>query len=139
MTRFAGGCLCGAVRFQAAADPIVTRICLCRDCQHLTGGAGSVLAFFATDAVRIEGPTSGYSNTADSGGVMRREFCPSCGAPLFSRAEARPHLIGVRVGSLDDPSSVTPDSIIWTDSAPDWMHLDPNLPRVPKQPPPLTK
>ena len=137
MARFTGGCFCGAVRFEAAADPLVTRICLCRDCQHLTGGAGSVLAFFATDAVKIEGRTGDYASPAASGVVMHREFCPSCGAPLFSRAEARPHLIGIRVGSLDDPSSVRPDSIIWTDSAPGWMRLDPDLPQTPRQPPPL--
>lgn len=139
MARFTGGCLCGAVRFEAVEAPVVTRICLCRDCQRLTGGAGSVLAFFATDSVRIEGQTHDYASAADSGNIMRREFCPSCGAPLFSRAEVRPHLIGVRVGSLDDPSSVAPDSIIWTDSAPEWMHLHPDLPRVPRQPPALPK
>ena len=136
MARFTGGCLCGAVRYEAAENPVVSRICVCRDCQHLTGGAGSVLGFFATDSVKIEGRTSDYSSAADSGNVMHREFCPACGTPLFSRAEIRPHLIGIRAGSLDDPSSITPDSIIWTDSAPDWMHLNPDLPHVPRQPAP---
>lgn len=139
MAMFAGGCACGAVRYQAASDPVATRICLCRACQRLTGGLGTVLAFFATDTVTVEGQTADFASTADSGNILHRQFCPKCGTPLFSAAEVRPHLIGIRVGSLNDPSSVTPDSIIWTESAPAWAHLDPDLPHVPRQPPPITK
>lgn len=137
MARFAGGCACGKVRYQATSDPIATRICLCRDCQRATGGAGTVLAFFATDAVTIEGETAEFASPADSGNMIRRRFCPACGAPLFSGADVRPHLTGIRVGSLDDPSSVTPDTVIWTESAPAWAHLNPDLPHVPRQPPPI--
>jgi hypothetical protein len=135
MALFAGGCACGKVRYQAASDPIATRICLCRDCQRMTGGAGTVLAFFATDTVKIEGETGDFVSTADSGNIMHRRFCPECGTPLFSGAEVRPHLTGIRVGSLDDPSSVTPQAIIWTQSAPAWAHLDPNLDHYPGQMP----
>jgi len=45
-----------------------------------------------------------FTSIADSGAVMRRSFCPTCGTPLFSEAEPRPHLIIVRAGSLDDPN-----------------------------------
>jgi hypothetical protein len=139
VTLFAGGCACGAVRYQAASDPIATRFCLCRDCQRMTGGAGTVLAFFATETVTVDGKTGDFASAADSGNIIHRQFCPACGTPLNSGAEVRPHLIGIRVGSLDDPSSVTPDSIIWTESAPAWAHLNPNLPHVQRQPPPLAK
>lgn len=136
MARFTGGCACGSVRFEASNDPVATRICMCRDCQKLTGGAGTVLAFFETQGVTIDGEARDFSGVAASGNVMHRAFCPNCGTPLFSRAEVRPHLIGIRVGALDDPSSVTPEAIIWTESAPAWAHLNPELPHVPQQPPP---
>ncbi len=138
MATFTGGCQCGAVRYQAVGEPIATRICLCRDCQRITGGAGTVLAFFATEAVTIEGEPASFPTVAESGNIVRRRFCATCGTPLFSGADVRPHLIGIRVGSLDDPSAVSPETIIWTESAPAWAHLNPNLPHLPRQAPPLT-
>jgi hypothetical protein len=32
-----GGCLCGAVRYTAEADPTSATVCHCRDCQKFTG------------------------------------------------------------------------------------------------------
>ena len=58
------------------------------------------------------------------------------GTPLFSEAEARPHLIFVRVGSFDDPDLANPAMSIWTSSAPHWACIDAGLPKVDKQPPP---
>ena len=108
MALFAGGCACGAVRYQAASEPVAARMCVCRICQRLTGGAGSVLAFFATDSFTVEGRTGDFASTADSGNIIHRQFCPECGTPLFSSAEVRPHLIGVRLGSLDAPHDLPP-------------------------------
>jgi hypothetical protein len=73
---------------------------------------------------------------ADSGSRMHRGFCSACGTPLFSEAEARPHLIFVRVGTFDDPNLANPEMTIWTSSAPNWACINSALPRVEKQPPP---
>jgi hypothetical protein len=67
---------------------------------------------------------------------MHRRFCPKCGTPLFSEAEARPHLIFVRVGTFDDPNLATPAMTIWTSSAPNWACIDDTLPSVEHQPAP---
>jgi hypothetical protein len=105
-----GGCLCKKVRYQIAADkPLGVRQCWCRLCQYLS---------------------------ADSGATMHRRFCPACGTPLFSEAEPHPHLIVVRVGTLDDPELGRPEAVIWTRSAPKWACFDPALPRVEGQPAP---
>ena len=86
--------------------------------------------------IRGAGQTSDYPSVADSGNQMHRRFCPSCGTPLFSEAEARPHLIFVRVGTFDDPNLANPAMTIWTSSAPRWACISPELPQVVKQPPP---
>jgi hypothetical protein len=131
-----GGCLCKSVRYGFTAAPIVTRVCWCRDCQYLGGGSGTVNVCFPTKAMSTEGITQDYRSVADSGTVMHRRFCPRCGTPLFSEAETRPHLVFVRVGTLDDPEIARPAATIWTRSAPTWACIDTSLPRVDRQPPP---
>ena len=131
-----GGCLCGRVRYSASTDPIVTRVCWCRDCQHLAAGSATVNVVFLTEAVTISGPLHDYESIADSGIRMRRQFCEHCGTPVTSAAEARPHLIILRAGTLDDPEIANPSMAIWTDSAPSWACIDPEMARSSRQPPP---
>jgi hypothetical protein len=133
-----GGCFCKAVRFRATAAPIVTRVCWCRDCQYLGGGSGTVNVCFPTNAFTIEGERElrDHHSIANSGNVMHRRFCGLCGTPMFSEAEARPHLIFVRAGTLDDPEIAQPAMTIWTSQAPTWACINSTLPAVDKQPPP---
>lgn len=131
-----GGCLCKQVRYRITAAPIVTRICWCRDCQYLASGGGTVNVCFPTSAIAIEGEAKDYRSVADSGNVMHRRFCASCGTALFSEAEIRPHLIFVRAGTLDDPELAKPAATIWTSSAPSWACISEELPRIERQPPP---
>lgn len=134
--KITGGCLCGAVRFESTDPPVITRVCWCRLCQYLGAGSGTVNACFKTENFSVYGKTSDYSNIADSGNVMHRAFCPSCGTPMFSSAEARPHLIFVRAGTLDDPEMAQPAMTIWTAQAPSWGCIASGLTRVEGQPPP---
>ena len=131
-----GGCLCGAVRYRITAAPIVTRMCWCRVCQYLAAGNASVNACFPSNAIHIEGQPADYRSIADSGNVMHRRFCSSCGTQMFSEAESRPHLIFVRAGTLDDRELAKPAMTIWTASAPTWACIDERIPRVPHRPPP---
>ena len=131
-----GGCLCGAVRYTVSAAPIVTRVCWCRLCQYLGAGSGTVNVCFPTDAITIEGQLADFQSVADSGNKMRRRFCPVCGTQLFSETEARPHLIFVRAGTLDDREVARPAATIWTDQAPTWACIDARIPSIAGQPPP---
>lgn len=135
MQNMTGGCLCGSVRYQANAKPVMTRACWCRTCQYLASGSATVNMVIATDAVAITGELSNFESTADSGNKMHRKFCPKCGVHLFSQAEVRPHILIVRAGTLDEPKDVKIDALIWTSSAPAWAHLDPDIPQFEKQPP----
>jgi len=131
-----GGCLCKAVRYRITAAPIVTRVCWCRVCQYLACGNATVNVCFPTSAVTIDGKLGDYQLVADSGNKMHRRFCPTCGTQMFSEAESRPHLIFVRVGTLDDPEIARPSATIWTSEAPSWACIDERLPHVERQPPP---
>jgi len=132
-----GGCLCRAVRYSISAAPVVTRICWCRVCQYIGAGSATVNTCFPSAALTVSGEPRDYCLIADSGNVAHRRFCPACGTHLFSDSEARPHLIFVRTGTLDEPDIVTPSVTIWTSSAPGWACFDERLPKVERQPPPV--
>jgi hypothetical protein len=42
-----------------------------------------------------------------------------------------PDLIGVYVGTLDDPSGFKPQMVMFAAHGHSWDHLDPTLPKVP--------
>jgi hypothetical protein len=131
-----GGCFCGAVRYRVTSAPVVTRVCWCRACQYFGAGSGTVNTCFARADMTIEGQLTNFRNVADSGNVMNRRFCATCGTPVFSEAEARPHLIFVRSGTLDDPDVASPAVTIWTAAAPSWACFDQGIPGISGQPPP---
>jgi hypothetical protein len=133
-----GGCLCRAVRYRISAPPLAARVCWCRLCQFLGSGNGTVNVCFPKAAFSVEGELCDYPSVADSGNAMHRRFCPRCGTPMFSEAEARPHLIFVRGGTLDDAEIARPAATIWTSQAPSWACIDPALPAHEAQPPPVS-
>ena len=130
-----GGCLCGAVRYEIDAEPLVIRACWCTDCQKFGAGSATANVIFPAGAVAIEGTLTDYASMADSGNAMHRGFCPACGTPVTTGSEARPHLIGIRGGTLDDPEIAKPHMTIWTKSAPGWVVIDPDIPAHETQPP----
>ena len=133
MSERTGGCLCGQVSYRLSAEPVVSRICWCRDCQHIAAN-GTVNAIFPTASIEITGTLSEHTKTAASGNQVRRRFCPQCGSHLFADSTGRPQLTVVRVGTLDDPSSIKPVANIWSTSAPAWAHLDAAMECIDHQP-----
>jgi len=128
-----GGCLCGQVRYRLTAEPVASRVCWCRACQYVAGN-GTVNALLSTPAIAVTGSPSEYVRTAESGNLVRLRFCAKCGCHLFTDSSGRPGLTVVRVGTLDDPSSIQPVANIWSASAPGWACLDPSLERIEQQP-----
>ena len=127
---FTGGCACGAVRYECTAEPLGSINCHCRDCQRASGTAyASVLRVPAASFRVIKGEARFYSVKADSGNTVSRGFCAECGSPLFSRLSGMPEVVGVRAGSLDDPSWHRPAIDIFTASAQPWDYMNPDLPK----------
>src|SRR5680860_1585957 len=112
-----GGCLCGAVRYSIEAEPLVVRTCWCTDCQKFAAGSATVNVVFPAEAVSIAGKLADYASMAASGNAMHRGFCPTCGTPVTTGSEARPHLIGIRGGTLDDRERAKAEIPIGTRSA----------------------
>jgi hypothetical protein len=58
----------------------------------------------------------------------------ACGTPLCGIAIRLPGVIGIRAGSLDDPSWYRPALDVYTASAQPWDSMNPTLPKFPKLP-----
>jgi hypothetical protein len=45
--------------------------------------------------------TASYVSTADSGNIMTRHFCPTCGSRLFGENSSLPGAVNIMVGCID--------------------------------------
>jgi len=133
---YTGRCLCGAVTLAISGRALTTRQCWCRQCQQITSGGPTHNAFFKTAEVTVTGTVASSAWVAASGNTLTFSFCPACGTQLYGQSTARPHLMIVRLGALDEPHGLKPQVVIWTDDAPEWAVIDPALERWPQQPPP---
>ena len=133
---FSGGCACGAIRYQATGDPILSLNCHCRDCQHASGSAYASLIVLSTEDVEMSGEEPKYhAKISDGGNEVRRGFCADCGSPVTLLEPDRPKLVFLQAGSLDDPSNHEPTMDIFIASAHPWDTLDPQLEKFPGMPP----
>ena len=133
MQELTGGCLCGDIRYRLTGEPIVSRICWCRDCQHISGN-GTVNVIVSSSTIEIDGSPSEYISIAESGNQVRRRFCSKCGSHIFADNTGRSGFTVVRIGTLDNPSSIHPTANIWVSSAPSWACFNSELQRFDKQP-----
>ncbi len=131
-----GGCLCRRIRYELAGEPLFSLLCHCRDCQRQSGSAYVAAMRVPAAGFRvILGEPRLYLSTSDAGNRVTRAFCGDCGAPLFIRVSSRPDIVGLRVGSLDDPSEFRPEADIFVGSAQPWDHMNPDLPKFERYPP----
>jgi hypothetical protein len=116
-----GGCLCGAVRYRATIDPEWVSVCHCTDCQRLSGSPYRVTVILLDGAAPdiVSGTPRTFAKPPPSGSVQH--FCGDCGAPLFFSND-RDKSWGLRWGSIDQRSRLSPKGQIWCDSAVGWIH-----------------
>jgi hypothetical protein len=125
-TKIAGGCLCGAVRYQATVAPAGAAYCHCRMCQRSVGNVFGTFAGFPIESLRF---TRGRPKIYQSSPIGRRGFCPRCGSPLTCQGLDHPETILVTIGSLDDPNQIEPKLHYGVESQLRWYKPGDRLPR----------
>jgi hypothetical protein len=134
---FAGGCCCGAVRYEfiAGLEELMMFKCHCRDCQRLGGGPYTPVVYIPATAGRLNIVRGRVKHhlTAGEKGPHRRGFCADCGSRLTGGESA--HGIAVTASSLDDPSVFQPAAETWLGDAQPWDPPRSDLPRFDKYAP----
>ena len=125
-----GGCGCGQVRYRVRGEPIVVHNCHCRLCQQQTGSTSVVNAFVEAERIELlQGELREHVVAGGSGNPHTICRCAQCGTALWSHYARLGRLgAGLRAGTLDDPASVTPDVVIFTESKLPWVTLPEGIP-----------
>ena len=122
-----GGCLCGAVRFQAEAEPVMTGHCHSADCRRHSAGPVVTLVIFAADKVRF---TQGERKIYQSSPGVGRAFCDQCGTPLTIESENDdPRTIEFHISTFDDPDAYVPTLHWYHSRRIAWFDVADDLPR----------
>jgi hypothetical protein len=113
----AGGCACGAIRYEIAAMPLLLYACHCTDCQRRSGSAFALNMPVASKTLRIvKGTPTGWR----SGGTTTSWFCGDCGCRIYGERDERPDAMTIRAGTLDDTTWLRPAAHIFMRSAQPW-------------------
>lgn len=138
MAKLAGGCLCGAVRYEISDEPLFSGLCHCRDCQRSSASAFIPYLGVARASITITGKTRSYTRPSEDGSPATRNFCPVCATTVFGGdRDDDSGVLTLYAGTLDDPAVFTPREHIFTRSRMIWSHIAPDtLPehqRLPEQ------
>ncbi len=120
-----GGCLCGAIRYEAEVYLENANYCHCRMCQRSSGVPAEVGVPVKPGTLRFTKEEPKYFQSSP---LARRGFCPHCGSRLIWRSLERTDDTSLTVGCLDHPENVVPSEHICVESQLPWFKIDENLP-----------
>jgi hypothetical protein len=114
-------CSCGQLSAQVSGDPVRVSICHCLNCQRRTGGPFAQQARFPRENVLIQGRSTEYAITGDSGSRARFHFCPQCGATVWYAAEGLEDFIMIPVGAFAEPGFPAPTVSVYEERMHGWV------------------
>ena len=112
----AGGCNCGAVRFEVRGEPLRTGLCHCVTCRKETGSPFMAFAVWPRSRFAVAGATRSWIASTD-----HRHWCQVCGATLFATHDNDDE-IEVRLGAFDAaPGDLAPQYELWVGRRETWL------------------
>jgi len=121
MKNLAGGCQCGAIRYEIRGTPGSLAVCHCRDCQKQSSSAfGMSLDVKKEDFHLTAGTLKAFEWTCDSGRLKTCAFCPECGSRIY---HATSEGMSLKAGTLDDTAWLEPLGHYWTARKQAWFQI----------------
>jgi len=136
MANLNGGCLCGKIRYNSEAEPLMTALCHCTHCQKQSGSAYTIIVGVPMPEFSVAGDSLAvYQDTGtDTDQPVWRYFCQQCGSPIYTKADVAPSIAFIKAGTLDDTSWLKPQMNIWCSSAQSWIDIDRSLQNAERNP-----
>ena len=121
-TRIAA-CSCGALRVACEGEPVRISMCHCTECQKRTGAPFGAQARWPAGAVTIEGASTAWTRTGDSGSTATFHFCPICGSTVFYRIDHIPDVVAVALGNFADKDFPPPHFSVYEERRHPWVSV----------------
>jgi hypothetical protein len=96
-------------------------MCHCLDCQRRTGSVFGAQARWRSTEATIDGRSTPYERTADSGNRITFHFCPICGSTVYYVPEAEGDTIAIPVGAFADPAFPAPRISVYEARRHPWV------------------
>lgn len=126
----AGGCLCGAVRFEADLPSLWVAHCHCSMCRRANSAAFVTWVGVRADAVRWHDPEQ-QRRLYKSSAAAERSFCGRCGSPLSFESTRWPGEVHLLRAAFATPIDREPQGHAFYDSHVDWFTVNDDLPKKP--------
>jgi hypothetical protein len=123
---YAGGCFCGAVRYEVSGAARVLCYCHCESCRRAAGSPVVAWATFERSGFRV---TRGSMREFNSSPKVVRGFCARCGSCLTYSHEARSAEIDVTLATLDEAAQLAPRMHVWVADKLPWVTISDALPQ----------
>ena len=121
-----GGCLCGQVRYETKADPMMTGVCHCKNCQSRRDRLFNLAAFQMAD-IEFSGDLALYEDSdTDTGNTVVFLRYLWIATVLTSPCTARHGLLKDR--DLDDTEGFVAMFHCWSSTKQNWVELSPDVP-----------
>jgi len=129
METVAGGCVCGAVRFEVE-DVFDAGYCHCSICRHFSAGPAIIWANAPSESFSVtRGTPLAYASSENH----ERYFCATCGTQLFGRSRVaskdETEYTWFSMMALDTPEVLRPTVHSWTSSRLSYFDTTDELPR----------
>jgi hypothetical protein len=122
-----GGCMCGAVRYEAIGKPVNVAYCHCIDCRGFTGAPVVAWVVYETQKVSfVKGKCKIYESSSGRGWG----FCDQCGTSITWEGESFGKFVTeFHISTLDNPDEFIPDRHWYDSQRLPWFDVADNLPR----------
>jgi hypothetical protein len=126
-------CLCGGVRIEVTGrvGPLV--YCHCSQCQRATGTAFSANVNVRRRYWRFAAGEALIREFESSPGAYRA-FCSRCGSPVYSRRDADPETLRLRLGIVDEDPGRRALAHFFVGSKAAWFEIADALPQFERGP-----